>query len=133
MPQQVSIEAKVAEFDSVGRAMRNHAMANTSNLKWMPPKIYSATNAESLVFDNISGKQQPLADVYIHNVGDSAVKYVLNTVAGDWTLDYHGILAGGAAPEDGLGSQLVLKGFRGTVRVFSASAYKVATLIGFVD
>ena len=129
MPDPVAIEAlAVAQFEPVSKSLSNMARSSCANLDWQAPAVvHGGAGQTTTVFDNRS-KAQPLADVYIQNIGASAIYYAINTDCNANTLN--GIIAGGSAPNDGLGSQLVLKGFRGKLSVYSAAAYDAATLIG---
>lgn len=129
MPDPVTIEAlAVAQFEPLSKSLSNMARSSCANLEWQAPAVvHGAANQTITVWDNTT-KKSPLADVYIQNIGTSAIYYAINTDCNANTLN--GILAGGSAANDGLGSQLVLKGFRGKLSVFSTAAYDAATLIG---
>lgn len=129
MPDPVSIEAlAVAQFEPLSKSLSNMARSGCANLDWQAPRVIHGGAGQTItVWDNAT-KKEPLADVYLHNIGTSAIYYAINTDCNANTLN--GILAAGSAANDGLGSQLVLKGFRGKLSVYSASAYDAATLIG---
>lgn len=88
-----------------------------------PPRIVTA-NGEVLA------KQSRAAFRQIQNCGTNAVKFLIDNVNACTADNFHGILAGGSATDDGLGS-VVNFGITGDrVTIYAASAPRICVFEG---
>ena len=98
----------------------NQAEVVRRRVQVLGPRIVSGNAGEVKV---VLTNRRDIAIRTIQNCGTAAVKYAVNTNPN--ANEFHGILAGCAAEDDGLGSVLNCSDYIGEIRVFSADAWRV--------
>ena len=99
------------------------AAVTTQAYNVWPPTVYDGVAAAAAV--KILADRPHGAFRFLQNLGTSPVKYAVNTAASSGT--FHGVLAGGNAVDDGLGSILDFSKVKGDVYVYSDSTFRVCT------
>lgn len=89
-------------------------------LNILGPRVITGAAGEIIVA--LTDRREGISRV-IQNCGTATVKYAVNTNPN--AEEFHGILAGCASQDDGLGSVLDCSNYRGEVRIWSADAYRV--------
>lgn len=90
----------------------------------LPPQLFTATGAET-----IFPSESNTALRFLQNCGTNVVYVAIGSVAS--TTNFHFIVAGGSAADDGLGSLIDVSKYKGAVSVYSVAAHRIATFLAY--
>lgn len=123
----VSIQALIPNRPTLGDAVM--AGVKARNIVVDPARLVEA-DGEAFPSD---GDSLPTSLKYMQNCGTNAVKYKIGDPMAD-ANDFHGILAGGTAQDDGLGSVVDLSNIKEAVYVMGVGgAPRLATIKGYYN
>lgn len=117
MPAIPSPQAQLPVFRTWDENIRSLVMAQKLDI--LPPELFTGSGAETIFQD-----ENGVALRFLQNCGTNAIYVAIGSAAS--STNFHFILAGGSAADDGLGSIVDVSKYKGSVSIYSAAAHRVA-------
>jgi len=118
----------MSDSKTLDRVAYDFFIGNCADLNWKLPIIVEPTNTAVMKIVEVTNP----SSIYIQNVGTVPVKLDINGVtSGEPPAEFHFILPGGEAQDDGRGAQFIVRGFRGVISGWTDSGTgRLAIAIG---